>query len=284
MTIVMSKPGSVKNTPVPTATAESRKPSSEIIRVLNLLRKRIAKVPDARNEAEFRRLMDDPMSGVASRREVEAVLDAPFEFQGIEAGLFEIFRTECFDAGSLDSDALAVMQLVDDAIYRARQAAWGIRPPSEQLAARLEDLRRRENAIAVREADDILRPAIAEVQACAAGRPERPRSPGHIVRSEFVIEGDGPVAVDCRSFRIGNEVLSLTTGQAAVVKVFWDAWNRGATEYSEAAALEEAGLKGMRVRDLFKTKDKGKSVIDTAYRKLFKKGTKRGMLSLNVQA
>jgi hypothetical protein len=104
--------GSAKDAPVPAATAGSRKPSAEIIRVLNVLRERIAKVPNALDEAEFRCLLDDPLSGVASRRGVEVVLDARYKFQEIVAPLYEIFRTECIYAGSLDSDAKTVMEQV----------------------------------------------------------------------------------------------------------------------------------------------------------------------------
>jgi hypothetical protein len=234
----------------------------------------------ARNEAEFKELS----TIFDSQADVEVALDDSVEVHGRVAPLFEIFRTEAMLAGSLDSDARAVMDNVLDAVLVARQSAWGIREPWKEYAAPWQDLRKRENEKAAREADEALRRAIAEVEACAAGRLACPTSWGGEAPANVESHQDGPVTEDCRSFRIGNEVLSLTPGQAAVVAVYWNARIAGASEYSEAAALVEAGLEAKRIRDLFKKKDKGKSVIDRAYGKLFKKGTKRGMLSLNLPA
>jgi hypothetical protein len=253
--------------------AQPSKPSDEIIRILNLLRDRITKLLTARNEKEFNRLQES----VNSRLDLEWLLDENFQYPGIEEDrpLHEIFRRECVDGGSPDEVACSVMRGVEAAIEQARQAAQDIRAPELGFAGTWEEWRVRENKKAANQSDDILLHAIVAVQDCAAGKPA-------VSDSRIVHKGDGPQSEDCRLFRVRDETLSLSTTQAAVVSVFWNAHKNGENEISKARALTEADVKSERIRDLFKKRVKGKSVTDPNYFKLFKLGSRKGMLSLNL--
>jgi hypothetical protein len=70
---------------------------------------------------------------------------------------------------------------------------------------------------------------------------------------------------------------SFTTGQAACVRILWEAWENRTPEVSEQAILEVSGSSGDRLRDLFKEKGKG---FHGAWKTMIVSGTTKGTFRL----
>jgi hypothetical protein len=72
----------------------------------------------------------------------------------------------------------------------------------------------------------------------------------------------------------------FTPGQAAVVKVLWEQWERGTPDIGEAAILEEAEVQSRRLMDLFRQRVNGKLVPHPAWGAMIQMGATKGTFRL----
>ena len=69
------------------------------------------------------------------------------------------------------------------------------------------------------------------------------------------------VAPDGRSVNLRGEIIGLTTAQASIFDVLYDAWKNETPELSEIYILDTLGYEGGRVQDFFKRHHNWKKLI-----------------------